>query len=291
MKVSIITDEVSADFETALELAQGWGMDAVEIRGIGEQRYPMLPKFLLDRIPELAEESKLKVSAISPGLFKIPFPVPARKETRILRWEDAMMHDRYTKGEELVRYHLEEMLPASIKAAKQLGAEIIICFSFDRGHEVEAGSPVPQGVIDVLKDAALMVEQAGLTLAVEVEHICWGDNGERTAKIVEKVGSSSIGINWDPANAYRSGEERPYPDGYQWIRNHLRHVHFKDAKTDPLTGERGFVFDGVVDWQGQISALVRDGYKGYISVEPHVRPKLAMAQLSIERLRKLLEEA
>jgi sugar phosphate isomerase/epimerase len=291
MKISIITDEVSADFETAVELAKEWNLDAVEIRGVGESRYPLLPNYILNRIPELVEEANLKVSAISPGLFKIPFPVPPRSETRILRWEDAVMSERFRNAEELVRYHLEELLPDSIKGAKKVGAETIICFSFDRGHGVDPETEVPSGVIDVLKDAARTVEEAGLTLAVEVEHICWGDTGERTAKIVEKVGSRSFGVNWDPGNAYRSGEERPYPDGYKHIRDYLKHIHFKDAKTDPETGERGFVFDGVVDWKGQIAALLNDGYSGYISVETHVRPKLDMARRSIDRLRKLLEEA
>jgi sugar phosphate isomerase/epimerase len=290
MKLSIVTDEVSADFETALELARSWDLDAIEIRGIGEKRYPMLPQFWMDRVPEMVEEAGLKVAALSPGLFKIPYPEVPRSETRILRWEDAMMHERYTTAENLVRYHLEELLPASVRAAKALGAGIIVCFSFDRGHEVPADTPVPGEVIDVMKEAALAVESAGLTLAVEVEHICWGDTGERTARLVEQVGVSSLGINWDPANAYRAGEDHPYPDGYKAVRELVRHVHYKDAQIDPQTGERGFVFDGVVDWQGQISALLRDGYSGYISVETHVKPKVKMAKLSIDRLRKLIAE-
>jgi sugar phosphate isomerase/epimerase len=52
---------------------------------------------------------------------------------------------------------------------------------------------------------------------------------------------------------------------------------------------RGFVFDGVVDWAGQIAALKRDSYRGYISVETHVRPKVESARRSVERLRALIE--
>ena len=289
MKLSILTDEVSADPETAIELAKMWGVEAIELRGIGEARYPNVSDFWRARVPELVRESGLPVAALSPGLFKIPYPQPPAPETRILRWEDAMVFDRYSSADALVRFHLEELLPDTIAAAKQLGAGVIVCFSFDRGHEVSPDEPVPDAVIDVLRDAARKVGEAGLTLAVEAEHICWGDTGVRTAELVRRVGHPALGVNWDPANAYRAGEDHPYPEGYGAVRDLVRHVHYKDAAADPRTGVRGFVFDGVVDWAGQITALKRDGYRGYISVETHVRPKVESARRSVERLRALIE--
>ena len=288
MKLSILTDEVSADLETAIELARMWGVEAIELRGIGEQRYPNVPAFWRARVPELVREAGLPVAALSPGLFKIPYPYSPASETRILRWEDAMVFERYGNADALVRFHLEELLPSAIAAAKELGAGVIVCFSFDRGAEVPPDAPVPEAVIHVLHEAARKVGEAGLTLAVEAEHICWGDTGVRTAELVRRVGHPALGINWDPANAYRAGEDHPYPEGYAAVRDLVRHVHYKDAATDPRTGVRGFVFDGVVDWAGQIAALRHDGYQGYISVETHVRPKVEYARRSVERLRTLI---
>jgi sugar phosphate isomerase/epimerase len=292
MKLSIVTDEISADLETALELARAWDLEGVELRGIGEQRYPNVSTFWQTRVPELIAEFRLPVVAISPGLFKIPYPKQPPPSTRILRWEDAMVFKRYHNSESLVRLHLEEMLPITIQAAKQIGAQIIVAFSFERGEDVPPTDPAPEMVIDALKDAAHQVEAAGLTLAIEVEHVCWGDVGKRTAQIVERVGNPSIGVNWDPANAYRAGSDRPYPGGYEAVRDMIRHVHYKDATiVDPATGERGFVFDGNVDWKGQIKALLRDGYHGYMSIETHVKPKVEMAQRSLERVRAWMENA
>lgn len=292
MKLSIVTDEISADLETALELAKAWDLEGVELRGIGEQRYPNVSRFWQTRVPDLVAEFELPVVAISPGLFKIPYPRLPSPSARILRWEDAMVFKRYHSSESLVRFHLEEMLPRTIQAAKQLGTEIIVAFSFDRGEDVPPTDPVPEAVIDALTDAAHQVEEAGLTLAIEVEHICWGDTGKRAAQIIERVGNPAIGINWDPANAYRAGSDHPYPEGYEAVREMIRHVHYKDATIiDPATGERGFVFDGNVDWEGQIAALLRDGYQGYMSIETHVKPKVEMAQRSLARVRAWMEDA
>lgn len=291
MKLSVVTDEVSADPETALELAQSWGIDAVELRGVGDQRYPSVSNFWQERLPQLLHEYEMKVVALSPGLFKIPYPAPPSASTRILRWEDAMVFEQNRSSEALVRYHLEELLPASIQAARALGAGIIVAFSFDRGEGVEPTAPVPDAVIDVLKDAGRQVQAAGLTLAIEVEHICWGDIGSRTADLVRQVDIPAVGINWDPANAYRAGSDLPYPEGYQAVRDLIRHVHYKQASTDPETGERRFTYEGVVDWPGQIAALLRDGYDGYLSIETHARPKVEMARRSLERVREWMAQA
>jgi len=291
MKLSVITDEVSADLETAIELALSWELEGLELRGINGDRYPAVPDFWQARVPELVAESGLPVVAISPGLFKIPFPAAPTPATRILRWEDEMVFARTSSAEALVRHHLESLLPATIKAAHALGCQIIVGFTFDRGETIPADAPVPEAVVDALKDAARLIEQAGLTLALEVEHICWGDVGSRTAALVERIGSSAVGINWDPANAYRAGSDHPYPADYAAVRDLVRHVHYKDAGIDPLTGERAFVFDGVVDWQGQIAALLKDGYAGYMSIETHVRPKIRMAKDSLDRVRSYMENA
>lgn len=289
MKISIVTDEISSDLETAIELAQSWGLDAIELRGVGDHRYPDVSDFWRKRVPELIRESGLKVSAISSGLFKIPFPELPPAETRILRWEDAMLFQRKQNADALLRFHLEHLLPESIKAAQELGVNTIVCFSFDRPSHVKPETPVPDEVIETLKEASNLVEQAGLTLAVEVEHICWGDTALRTAQIIEKVGNSALGINWDPANAYRAGEDHPYPTGFDAIRHLVRHVHFKNAQIDSQTGERRFTFDGVIDWKSQIAALKRNGYDGFVSVETHLRPKIEMSRRSLEYLRKLVK--
>jgi sugar phosphate isomerase/epimerase len=74
---------------------------------------------------------------------------------------------------------------------------------------------------------------------------------------------------WDPANAYVAGEN-PFPDGYGKLQpGRIVHVHAKDCVVvddKPNWSELG---TAQVDWKGQIAALVRDGYKGWISLETH----------------------
>ncbi len=140
MKISLVTDEVSADLETAIELGLEWGVDAFELRGIGDQRVPHFSDYQKQRVLELREAYGIHFAAISPGLFKIPYP-PKKRQQFSLQVIDAPYYDRWQAARRLLDYHIQELLPASIEYAQQVGARQIIAFSFERGQP--AGWPAP----------------------------------------------------------------------------------------------------------------------------------------------------
>ena len=47
------------------------------------------------------------------------------------------------------------------------------------------------------------------------------------------------------------------------------HVHAKDCHMEGLTPVWGPLGTRAIDWKGQIAALLRDGYEGYLSLETH----------------------
>jgi sugar phosphate isomerase/epimerase len=284
MKISLVTDEVSADLETAIELGLEWGVDAFELRGIGSQRVPHISDYQKQRVLELRETYGIHIAAISPGLFKIPYP-PKKRQQFSLQVIDSHYYDQWQAARRLLDYHMHDLLPASIEYAKQVGARQIIAFSFERGSQ-PPGLP-PDEILETLQMAARQVAQAGLQLAIEVENGFWADTGERTAAILRAVGEAGLGVNWDPGNAFEAGDV-PFPDGYQAIRQYVQHVHFKDAVRRP-DGRVDYAIQGDIDWAGQMRALHEEGYQGFISVEPHLRPKIAAARALTALLKQLVQ--
>lgn len=284
MKISLVTDEVSADLETAIELGQEWGVEAFELRGIGSQRVPFYSDYQKQRVLELIETYGIQVAAISPGLFKIPFP-PKKRESFSLQVINSIYYDQWKAARRLLDYHLNELLPASVDYAKQVGSQQIIAFSFNRGNH-PPGLP-PDEILEVLQQAARQVAQAGLKLSIEVEDHFWADTGVRTAELIRVVGETGLGVNWDPGNALEAGD-LPFPSGYRAVQNHVQHVHFKDVRRS-ADGICHYTLEGEIDWEGQIRALHENGYQGCISVEPHMQPKVASARAMIARLKKLIE--
>lgn len=286
-KISIVTDEVSSDLETALEIITSWGIDSVELRGIGTMRVPDLDPYWTKRLRTLIDRFKVRVVAISPGLFKISyFENETRPDQQILRWEDKHASEILFLRNEVVNYHFNTLLANSLKMAKEFGTDKIIIFSFDRppGNNERT----PDQIIDLLREAAKKATAENIILCLEVEHICWGNTGEMAKDIVSRVNHPNFRINWDPANALKA-EDIPFPDGYTEISDYVEHVHFKDAAISEETGKMEWSIMGDVDWKGQIQALVSNGYEGYISVESHCIPKIKSAKYSLDRIRSILE--
>jgi len=283
MQISIVTDEISADPETAIELGVSWGVRNFELRGIGEQRVPFISNYSQARLHELLEAYGARVVAISPGLCKCPLAEKERQRFP-LPVIDAGLYQRWRDSASLVQFHLQELLPAALEYACQMHVERLISFSFHRGGK--PAGPAPDEALALLQAAAQQAAKENVQLCVEVEDEFWADTGARTAAMIQAVGQPNLGVNWDPGNACAAGD-RPYPDGYQPVRPWVRHVHFKDV-AQTAAGEYAYVVDGEIDWQGQIRALQADGYSGYISVEPHMQPRVASARAALQRLKNLL---
>ena len=286
MKISMITDEISADPETAIELGTEWGIHDFELRGFFTDRATRLSAYQKQRLRDALDEYQARIVAIGPGLFKFAYP-PPRAPRLPLGWMDLAGYEHWAEAQRLAHYHLNELLPASLDYANELGARLVIIFGFDRAGAPPG--PPPDETLNCLRLAAERASAAGLKLAIENEDGFWADSGARSAQMAQAVDHPALGINWDPGNAFFAGDD-PYPTGYRSVRGLVCHVHFKDALRDP-DGALHYVASGQVDWTGQIRALMSDEYDGYISIETHIRPKVAAARAALERLRILISDA
>lgn len=293
MDIALVTDEVSADLDTALELARAWGVEHVEIRGVGDGRYPRVGDALRALTPRLVREHGVRVVALSPGLFKQPYP-DADGPLSFYQWSNVARAGGLAAGRAALEDQLERLLPESIEAALELDCPVIGCFAFSSAllplhrEMLGLGEEIPEGVVEVLREAARRCAASGLVLAIENEMTTYATTAAVTAELIRRVDEPNVGIVWDPANAYLGGDATPFPDAYAAVKGLVRLVHFKDVRFDDAAGRREFCVEGEIDWAGQVAALRADGYDGAISVETHMRPKVAPSRALVERLRGLL---
>jgi sugar phosphate isomerase/epimerase len=154
----------------------------------------------------------------------------------------------------------------ALEIAARTGARIIRVFSYWRALEPEACF---DRIARALEDLARQAAPHGCIIGLENEHACNIATAAETARLLEAVAVRNLKVVWDPANAFVSGET-PYPDGYRRLSPaHIAHVHAKDcriASHRPIWGPLG---EGAIDWKGQLEALRRDRYQGYLSLETH----------------------
>jgi sugar phosphate isomerase/epimerase len=263
LELGIVSDEIAPDFREAVRHALGWGIRKFEIRVLKSGRVPAVEEAELADVVATIRAHQVQVTALSPGIFKHSLAKTAALEDEIQR-----------------------TLPATIALARRLGSSMIIIFGFQR----EPGEPASryQDAVAWMKRAAEVAQKEGMTLAIENEPGFWADTGVNTRRLIRDVGSPALGANWDPCNAFGT-TERPYPEGYEAIKDVMVNVHVKDTKKGSLI-QCVPVGDGVIDWKGQVRALMRDAVVSHMTIETHCLPLVECSRKNIEVLRRYMEE-
>ena len=250
MRLSVITDEISQDLESALGFCEDSGVGTVELRAVGGANIVSHDRSSLERIKATLEDRGFDVCAISSPFLKCHlygngtprgathFAAPASREEQ---WE---------------------VLERSLSAARLLGAPVVRAFSFWR---VPDPASARGEVVRALAEAVERAQDAGLELALENEHECNIGTGAEARWVLDLIPSPSFGLVWDPGNEAMMGSE-PFPGGYSHVRGRVTHVHLKDVDDE---GNWTKVGTGVIDYPGQLRALAEDGYAGVLSLETH----------------------
>lgn len=257
-RIGAITDEFSPDLEVALKSMAEVGMEDAELRMVFGKNIIDLNDEEVARAADLCEAYKMKIVSIASPLLKCTLPDAPPIDERFQQDMFAAKH----KFEDQPR-----LTERTFAIAQRTGAKIIRVFSYWRVIEPEA---VFGRVIEALRALAVKAAKRDMIIGLENEHACNIATAAESARALNALKDvSNIQLVWDPANAYISGEI-PYPAGYELLpANRIGHVHAKDCKLDghkPIWGALG---EQDVDWRGQIAALARDGYKGYINLETH----------------------
>lgn len=286
MKITVMSDEISSDLETSLELMRSWGLDAVELRRVGGRRFPDVDPYWAARTPQMLKEFGIRCVATSPGLFRTPKPTELGP-VHFMRSGD---EDRFAEYEQAKRswdHHINYLLPMSVEGTARIGARVMTIWMIEARPIVD-GTPVPapEEWVQIYRHAAELAGKAGIELAIEAY-----EPMTQLREFVQKIDHPALGVSWTPANAYSMGDPTPIPDGYELIKPYIKHIHFKDVLPHPTSRFEWGLDGGILDWAQQIKLLKRDGYDGYISVEPHHRPKVESVMKTIERIKRHIAEA
>jgi sugar phosphate isomerase/epimerase len=260
-RISVISDEITEDFERACSVAaREFGMQWIELRDMWNKSLLKLDANEIAEARRILGKYSLHVTDIASPLFKVDWPgAPKSKFSP----EHDQFHADFTYNQQ------GEVLDRSIELAKSFQTDRVRCFDFWR---LDDQTPYRAAINAKLRDAASAAAKKGITLVLENEFACNTATGAEAAKVLADMDSPALMLNWDPGNAARHGEN-PYPDGYNLLpKNRVGHCHCKDQRTDAQgRPEWAAVGAGVIDWTGQFAALKRDGYRYAVSLETHWR--------------------
>ena len=283
-KLSVITDEISDDFEHACSVAATeFGLGWVEIRALWGKTIHELDSDEVSRAQAILAKYNLRVTDIGSPLFKVHWPGAPRSKSGSQKGDDSTVLADFKKQ--------DEVLTASIAVAKEFKTDKIRCFDFWRLQNQE---PYRDDMDGKLREAAETTHKQGIALILENESACNTATAPEAARLLAAV--QPLGLNWDPANAVMHGELDAFPDGWDLLpKDRILHCHCKNAVLSD-TGKIAWspVDIGYIDWTAQFRALKKSGYRNAISLETHWRgagtPE-ASSRVSWAGMKKTLEDS
>jgi sugar phosphate isomerase/epimerase len=239
--LSAFGDEIAADLTEQLDVMQREGIPALEFRGAWGKNILDLSDDEVRTAKGLLDARGMHVSAIGSPIGKVK-----------------ITDDFGT--------HLERFRRA-LAVVAMLDAPRIRIFSFF----IPAGEDAARyrtAVMDRMLMLVNLAEEAGVTLWHENEKEIYGDIATRCADIHTTIRSPHLRAAFDPANFVQCGV-RPMDEAWPLLADVSTHIHIKDA----VMADGHIVPAGEGDGQVKelLHALVKRGYRGYLTLEPHLK--------------------
>ena len=257
-RIAAITDEFSPDdLNAALDGMAAVGMTGAELRVVGRRNMIDLSDEEVDGVRAAVEAEGMEIISLASPLLKCVLPGSPPLDSRV-------QHDVF--GSPHTFEDQPRLTKRAFEIAERLGVGIIRVFSYWRTTEPEKCYPQLRDALLALADQAAA---RGVVIGLENEHACNVGTGAEAARFLSTIDHPAVQLVWDPANASILGET-PFPDGYDALSaSRIAHVHAKDCYVKDHKPIWGAVGEMGIDWRGQIDALRRDGYRGWLSLETH----------------------
>lgn len=241
LKLAAFADEIDPDIDQQIRVCRQNGVSYFELRGASN-------KNVLDFDQSLKQEIRAKLRAAGMGVASIGSPIGKVKINE--PWEP----------------HFEKFKTA-VAMAEFFDAPFVRIFSYFHAQENGDWAPWRDEILSRMRAKVDYIKDKNVVLILENESHIYGDTGQRALDLLRTINHPKFRAAFDFANFVQVGDypEKVWPE----IRPFVVHFHIKDA----LRSNKKNVPAGQGD--GHIPSILADayagGYRGFLSLEPHLK--------------------
>ena len=243
MIYSGIADEAGRPIETQIKAHRELGWDHVELRMVGDQNLTDVSDEEFERVLGLVNDAGMKISCFA---------------SQLGNWSRDITGDFDVDKEELAR---------AIPRMQQAGTKYIRTMSWKQSNATL--EEWKDEAIRRMGELAKMAADGGVALAHE-NCTGWASEGPaETVELLEKVDSPGLVVLYDTGNSVGYGKDTL---GFlHGVIDRIAYVHIKDMTKEADGGSHGvFPGEGQSLLKQQLTEILRSGYDGVFSIEPHV---------------------
>ena len=254
-KISGFSDEIDKSIVTQFSVLNRLGIKYFEPRGIDGKNISALTDDEVKSLKENMKKYGISVSSIGSPIGKI------------LMTDDFEAHF--------------ETFKRVVKIAKELDAKYIRMFSFFHSYEDRSE------VIARLKAMIEYAKEHGVILLHENEKDIYGDTVERCKDLMETLYCDNFKAVFDPANFVQCGQDTK--KAYEELKPYIAYMHIKDAKAADGSVVPSGYGDGNLEYI--LTDLLKSGFGGFLSLEPHLGSFEGLATLEMGDIMKDLPKS
>ncbi len=235
--ISGFSDEIDSNIRVQFDEIKKMGIDFFEARGINDKNIADLDDEEISELLSLMNEFGVKASSIGSPIGKISIT------------DDFLPHF--------------EKFKRVVEIAKKLGAKYIRIFSFfvmDGQYEKHR-----EEVISRLSKLIEYAKKEDVVLLHENEKDIYGDTVERCVDLLSELYCDNFKAVFDPANFVQCGQDTE--SGFLKLEPYIEYMHIKDATPDGRVVPPG---EGNGNIEFILKSLKEKGYRGFLSLEPHL---------------------
>ncbi|MCX7007178.1 MAG: sugar phosphate isomerase/epimerase [Kiritimatiellaeota bacterium] len=241
IKISAFADEISPDLDEQIRVCKQLGITHIELRAAAG-------KNVLDFDAALRKTVREKILAGGLGVVSIGSPIGKVK----LNEPWPAHFDRFKIAVELAEY---------------FNAPMIRLFSYYPAKGKEFSAADRDEVIRRLQQQTDYVKDHPVTLAHENEKGIYGEKGPACLDILKTINSPKLRGVFDFANFVQAGDDTL--KNWELLKPYITHFHIKDCKRDTKKVVPAGQGDG--NLQPILEDAYKSGYRGFFSLEPHLK--------------------
>jgi 3-dehydroshikimate dehydratase len=242
LKLAAFADEISADLDEQIRVCRANDVTHFELRGVRGINVLDFPKDLCDEIRRRLRDNGMGVASIGSPIGK------------------AKISDSWEQH--FGRFKI------AVELAQFFEAPLIRIFSY---YPPQPGEDIHRHKDEIVRRMRAKIDYIGklpVTLVHENEKDIYGERGEDCVDLMKAVESPKLRSAFDFGNFVVSGQ-RPRAN-WPFLKAYTAHFHIKDAKLGPVMN---IVPPG--DGDGDIGTILADayrsGYRGFVTMEPHLK--------------------
>lgn len=239
-KISGFSDEIAENIEEQFQVLNKLNISYFEPRGINGKNISTLNDDEVNELAAVMKKYGIRVSSIGSPIGKVK------------------LEDSYEE-------HFE-VFKRVVKTAKMLEAKYIRMFSFYHEGENEWSAEERAKVMKRLGEMITYAKQEDVILLHENEKDIYGDTADRCLDLMKELSCSHFKAVFDPANFVQCKQDTK--KAYEMLKDYIEYVHIKDA----LYADESVVPAG--DGDGNVAyilgELLKSGFDGFLSLEPHL---------------------